>query len=539
MTPLPSLARFYRRHLRVSGTVSTLLLVAGLTTAALLPAPPAARPALDMTRASAWLESTAIGAVSLVSATAGRVVTVTAVPGAAGHRMSVQQDGPDPYVSDLDANTITRIDGARLAADPAVAYPAPVDLVTAGGDLYAVSMTAGSVTAVDPVTLTETGVPLGLPHPPLGAVLAGPDGILWAHMTLNGTLVGVRDGAVRTSAPSAFFAEQVALAEVDGTVVLANLAKGIVVALDERGVPAQRWAALPATGPTALVAARGADGVLPVVLPGRGELVLSRPGRAPADIVDLRAGSAARLGRPVLAGGVVYVPDDATGRVLRYAPGRGLLAPLWVTAGQASLRVIARDGLVWAHDADGPQAVVVDGDTVRSLLKYTVPSPSAVPSAAPPSAAAPPSPGPSPMPRRDPVLRLPITYRAVSITSFTQLQGQAAWVPAIRNRLLSGTWRLTKSGSISYTAQGMAANMQPVGGTFSVSGSRVGFRGTKTYRDSVANNSLTMSGTITAGPRPVMTVTFDSRTETVAIVNGQTFRTVVVSRYRATLRLTA
>ncbi|MFD0597476.1 hypothetical protein ACFQZ4_38595 [Catellatospora coxensis] len=159
---------------------------------------------------------------------------------------------------------------------------------------------------------------------------------------------------------------------------------------------AQRWAALPATGPTALVATRGADGVLPVVLPGRGELLLSRPGDAPAEIVDLRAGSAARLGRPVSAGGVVYVPDDATGRVLRYAPGRGLLSPLWITAGPASLRVIARDGLVWAHDADGPHAVVVDGDTVRSLLKYTVPSPSAVPSAAPPSAAAPPSPGPSP-----------------------------------------------------------------------------------------------------------------------------------------------
>lgn len=35
-----------------------------------------------------------------------------------------------------------------------------------------------------------------------------------------------------------------------------------------------------------------------------------------------------------------------------------------------------------------------------------------------------------------------------------------------------------------------------------------------------------------------MTVTFDSRSETVAIVDGQTFRTVAVSRYRATLRLT-
>ncbi|MFD0597475.1 hypothetical protein ACFQZ4_38590 [Catellatospora coxensis] len=109
----------------------------------------------------------------------------------------------------------------------------------------------------------------------------------------------------------------------------------------------------------------------------------------------------------------------------------------------------------------------------------------------------------------------------------------------IKDRLLPGTWRLTKSGSISYTAPGLAANMQPVRGTFSVSGSRVGFRGSKTYRDSVANNSLTMSGTITAGPRPVMTVTFNSRSETVAIVNGQTFRTVVVSRYRATLRLSA
>jgi hypothetical protein len=87
---------------------------------------------------------------------------------------------------------------------------------------------------------------------------------------------------------------------------------------------------------------------------------------------------------PLEAAGNVYV-SDGSGRLLVYAANGGLRRVFQVTPEPADLNVFIGDGLIWANDPDGPDALVLDNGAARIIHKYPVSQKRAAhePSAAP------------------------------------------------------------------------------------------------------------------------------------------------------------
>ena len=112
-----------------------------------------------------------------------------------------------------------------------------------------------------------------------------------------------------------------------------------------------------------------------------------------------------------------FYVEDGAGRLLIFdvLDGR-LLRSVQVSGPAGILDIFARGGLVWANDPAGPDAVVVDGNTVRRILKYEPrkqarhrPRPAVSHTPAP-------SPSPSPTPgRRIPGTGHPAPAAALSI----------------------------------------------------------------------------------------------------------------------------
>ncbi|ONH25852.1 hypothetical protein [Pseudofrankia asymbiotica] len=295
-------------------------------------------------------------------------------------------------VVDAVAGTVLRIDPALLEVVATVAYPQGTVVSAAGGDAYAVDAASGLVTRLDSRTLAELGSPITFPRG-LGAVAQTGDGTLWVPVPGAGTVVPVRSGAPGTPVPVAPLGDRIDAAVVGGSPVIVDRTAGTVSRLTADG--AEAALRLPAGGGDAGGAA--ADGGRQLLVPARTEgqvLALAEPSTGRLLLADLDSGRVSatnlptigfggaasgtaaeprRLGPPVWHDGHVYVPDSDAGVVWAYDPTAGRFAtPVQVApaGGQARITADVQNGQLWINDEAGPNVVLVDGTTPRTIAKF-------------------------------------------------------------------------------------------------------------------------------------------------------------------------
>jgi hypothetical protein len=278
---------------------------------------------------------------------------------AAGHKLTVIQDGNVVLVKDETTGVVSRIDPAQLAVTQAATFSTPnVQIAVGAGQAYVVDPVAGVVQRLDPVRLSLLGVPIGF-NSALGVARIDGAGTLWVPVLQAGTVVPVRGDSAGTPVSAGRPGDQLNLTIAAGKPVVTNTAQATVRVLDGNGATVQLASA---TTPAAtLLAPASTDGpVVPMVAPGDGQLVLVDTTAGAASTVALSSGTD-DLGPPQTLGTRVYVPDNTSGRLLVYdTHAKRLLPAVTVTGRSGQLDVFVKDGVVWANDASGKTAICVD-----------------------------------------------------------------------------------------------------------------------------------------------------------------------------------
>jgi hypothetical protein len=342
--------------------------VAGVTGAVLLHRPDR-HPVAGPWSRSTWLESTGPGTVSYVNGPAARVGSGVPLPGDAGHRLVVTRVASDVYVA--GAGQVLRIDTARQAVAASTRVTATTSVVVAGPVTYAVDSRSATVEEMNPATLA-VGRQFAVGVGPLRGFVGTAGGTLWVADSGTGEVHAVRDGGSLSHTQVGRPRDDIVLSAVDGIPVALDRTTGRLAAIDSRGGLA-RWPDLPAgSRGDRLAVPSTVDGQwLPVADPGEQRLLLASAHEV--RVIDLPG--ATHLGRPAYLDGVVYLPDQGTGRVLRFAvPSGTWLEPVRVTGGPAELDVFVDGGAVWVNDPNGPGAVVVIDGTARPIIKYSTSS---------------------------------------------------------------------------------------------------------------------------------------------------------------------
>ncbi|WP_460433843.1 NHL repeat-containing protein, partial [Angustibacter speluncae] len=265
--------------------------------------------------------------------------------------------GPDGgmYAVDPQAGTVTVVDGATAAASEPVEAGTGVEVLAggarAGDPVYLVDHEGGTVQPVDPVTLRPTGDPVLRADGGVGAAVVDGEGRVWAVSPGQQQVVAAGADAepVRAGADAV-------LTSVGGRVVVVDLARDRVVVVEGGDRREHR------------VELRDDDRV---AQPAEGDLLwLARPSTGEVLGVDVRTGEvrtaatgagAGDLGRPVVHGGSVYVPDLGA-RVVRAVSADGSRAPreVQVPGRSDDFTLTLSGGYVWANDAQARRATALD-----------------------------------------------------------------------------------------------------------------------------------------------------------------------------------
>ncbi|MDT3442478.1 PKD domain-containing protein [Pseudofrankia sp. BMG5.37] len=369
------------------------------------------RRAVDLDDASAWLVSSTVGEAVLVDGTSGQIVTRVDI---GGNGSVGTQEGTDAFVSSADG-TVLRIDGTtyrvNLPTSPFSGRGEPLTLFPAPGALFAVSPSRGVVFVVDPRTLRVRATVAVHATIRDGAVLADGAGRLWIVDAATGDLLRV-DGDGRQARVGAVDPQWTRLISVSGRPVAVDLAAGRARPIEADGV----------TGPGVCVDATKDGSVVvagagPAPPPGQLRadaarwifLVSQRSGllmlsdlstRTCDDVIDLDV-AGHRLGQPVEAAGLVFVPDLTTSRVIVVdLAGRKVKATANVPVTPDKPFELQRAGsVVFFNDPAGSIAGVIQpSGTVTTVEKYgPTPTgaddePADVPPPPPTSSTPPPSP---------------------------------------------------------------------------------------------------------------------------------------------------
>ncbi|WP_165950388.1 fibronectin type III domain-containing protein [Actinomadura sp. GC306] len=321
----------------------------------------------------AWLTAKSRGAVVHVNGPAAKVDGKAGViPHMRGHNVKIVQDGATILIVDLDTGVVSRLDPSQLSIGQSRSLGRGVQVLAGAGKAYTVDSVKGVVQQIDPVGLTPVGASATLP-PVLGQAGVDGTGTLWVPVSQKGEVAAFRDGAlqppVRVGAPGAGLALTIAAGHpvvTDSTAATATVVRS--------GSPLT--IALPTTvrraGRGGVLAPAHTEGrIVPLLVPGTGSLVT----------VDTDTGrySSARLPMPrhryrppQVLGAKVYIPDETAGALIVYDSAANRFdRPVPVTNRPARLDVFVKDGLLWANDPAGPNAVVVDrGNAHRGVDKY-------------------------------------------------------------------------------------------------------------------------------------------------------------------------
>jgi hypothetical protein len=369
-----------RRPLSVLATVA---LVAGCLGFAVSHRQSADSSVLDLSGDTAWLVSTGPGMVSEVSGSVGTPDTDVTVAGIRGHSVFAAQDGSTVLVADENTGVVHAVSASNFTTGTDISLgPGSVTYLSDGTGIYGINPVDGGISyAVPTATSPVKDISLG--------TLAGnaedtSDGTLWITEPLKGAVVPVRDGAAGRPVPVAPKGDDLTVATAGDAAIVVDGTTGRVIGLPTGAVgngtgprpPAlsSRSLGLPSDGMKDLVPALpGAGPTAVFAVPGLRLLVLVNTADLDVTTISLTGAriTGGSISPPLEAAGNIYV-SDGSGRLLVYAANGGLRRVLPVTPGPADLNVFTGDGLIWANDPDGPDALVLDNGTARIIHKYSV-----------------------------------------------------------------------------------------------------------------------------------------------------------------------
>ncbi len=257
-------------------------------------------------------------------------------------------------VDDL-AGTVWLVDPSLLTISASVALPPGGVVLAAAGVAYAVDAASGRVIRLDPRTLAQLGAPITFPAG-LGTVAQTPDGTLWVPVPSAGTVVPIRAGVPGTPVPAAPAGDRIDVTTVAGSAVVVDQTAGTVAGLTaDHAEPAIRLPVAPPQSAAAgaddrLVLPTSTDGhVLPLAEPANGELLLA----------DLATGRVSSTTLPALGAADVDVSALAAATGTGTGPGHQVGAPL------------SHDGQVYVPDSTA--GVVWDFDPTTARFAAPVP----------------------------------------------------------------------------------------------------------------------------------------------------------------------
>ncbi|MCO5995347.1 fibronectin type III domain-containing protein [Actinoallomurus rhizosphaericola] len=321
---------------------------------------------------NAWLGTTPRGSVTLVDGTSGRPSAEIVLPGTAGHRLQISQDGDHILVYDPGTGVLTKIDSGRLTAGPARATVPGVRLVAGPKAAYLVDYDAGTAQRIDLSTLQNVGPSIRVPGR-LGTAGVDAQGTLWLPRSDDGTVVPVTQAGPGTPVDVGGRGSTLAVSIVSGRPVVVDATKGRVSVVTGTGVA---WAAtLPGAGGDAslLAPATQAKSRLPLVDAAAGRLFVVDVDAHGVRSVPLDTGGNPHLDAPVVHGDAVYVPDEHSGSVLVYSMRHDRWEPSFPIGGTpGQIDTVTQDDAIYFNDTQGSHAVVVGGDgTPRPVDKYS------------------------------------------------------------------------------------------------------------------------------------------------------------------------
>ncbi|MER7501535.1 hypothetical protein AB0L05_38160 [Nonomuraea pusilla] len=311
----------------------------------------------------AWLWTAARGRIVHVNGLSGEVDGY--LDDKAGRRLRVVQDGSNVLLVDDRTGFVSRVEPSQLSVTQTRDLGAAgLQLVVSGPAAYAVDPAAGRVQRIDPVTLGTLGAPLTLPGP-LGAARIDGGGRLWVPVTARGEVVPVAQGVAQSPVKVGEPGEELSVTIAGGLPVVVNTRAATAVTIGGDGgvgeIALPKGVAGAAKG--GVLTPASTDGPLvPVLTPGRsGLLVVIDTSSNSVLSTKVEVPDPSGLGVPQVLGSTVYVPDRRRGSLVVWdSAAGGRPTTLQVAEGPGPVDVFVKDGLLWANDENGDNAVVID-----------------------------------------------------------------------------------------------------------------------------------------------------------------------------------
>ncbi|ABW13634.1 hypothetical protein Franean1_4250 [Parafrankia sp. EAN1pec] len=347
---------------------------------------------------SAWLVSTRKGEIVRVNGLAGRVDAAPVGITRPGDAVQVVQTddlvlvAANAYLSSIDPRLLAPTRGASLQS-------AGARILATGKRAYVLDPASETVYRLDPRTLRPAGPMVALPGRAGDTALQEGGERLWVALPDLGALTLVENDVAGMPVPAGAPGPHLVFARVAGQTWVLNGNDGTAGQLRADGATSRRIQLGADYEGTALLPAAGDSPLLVFALPGSRRLAVLEPGREQPRIESIPV-AVGPLGAPLVADGLVYVPDEGSGRLAVYDLARHeFKSPISVTATAATdLELFRAGGMVWANAMSTPDAVAVYDGVVHRIVKYGEP---AAPPIAPsptrtPAATAPPNPNPNP-----------------------------------------------------------------------------------------------------------------------------------------------
>jgi len=338
---------------------------------------------LNLSGDTAWLVSTGPGMVSEVSGSAGTPDTDVTVADIRGHSVRVTQDASTVLVADENTGVVHSVSASNFTTGNDISLgPRSSSYLSDGTGIYGINPADGAISYA--ASAPSSSVKHLSLDTPVGNAANTCDGTLWITEPQKGEVVPVHEGLAGQPVPVAPRGDDLTVATAGNSAVVVDGASGRVIGLPTATVGdgtrpgpsalSSRSLGLSTDGLQNLVPSMPCDGPTAVfAAPDLRLLVLVNTADLDVTTISLTGARATgdSISPPLQAGGNVYV-SDGSGRLLVYSDSGGLRRAIQVSPGPADLNVFTRDGLIWANDPAGPDALVLDNGAARIIHKYSV-----------------------------------------------------------------------------------------------------------------------------------------------------------------------
>ena len=325
----------------------------------------------------AWLGAGRKSLVVHANGLAGQVDGKGSLPRSmAGHEIRVVQSGSTVLIVDIQTGVVARVDPTTFDVGPGHRFgdAAGLQLVTGGNQAYALDQVKGTVQQIDPISLGAVGQAVRL-APPLGASAIDGRGTLWVPVGNIGQVVPFQSGRAGPGVAVGRPGDTLALTVAAGVPLVTDSTQATATVVSGTG-PLMK-VTLPSTvrqQQGGVLAPPAADGqIVPILAPDQGALLLVNAGNGTMRTVSLDLPRQHRFQAPHNLGGRVYIPDATAGRLLVFDTASGrFVQPVNVPGARGRpLEIFVKDGLLWADDPDGPNAIVINSTGAPNTIgKY-------------------------------------------------------------------------------------------------------------------------------------------------------------------------